>query len=110
MIDEMLLKEFEDFCKLNGIEPSKKINNILRNELNIMKYGTSPIDNIKIENNEKTKPAKKKLGRPKKVKPIETKGEDTEIQQEENIEPKKEEKQIIINPEPIKRVRIIKKK
>ena len=109
MIDERLLKEFKDFCKLNGIEPTKKINDILRNELNIMKYGTSPIDNIKIENNEKNKPTKKKLGRPKKVKPIETKREDTGIQ-EENIEPKKEEKQIIINPEPIKKVRIIKKR
>ena len=50
MIDKNLLKEFEDFCKLNGVDPVKKANEILRNELNIMKYGTSPIDNLKREN------------------------------------------------------------
>ena len=29
MIDKKLLKEFEDFCKLNGVDPVKKANEIL---------------------------------------------------------------------------------
>ena len=115
MIDKKLLKEFEDFCKLNGIDPDKKANEILRNELNIMKYGTSPIDNLKRENsiqevndNEEKKPVKKKLGRPKKIK-SEERADSGGTTDKESIKHTEEEKQVEGNV--VKRkIRIIKKK
>ena len=115
MIDKNLLKEFEDFCKLNGIDPDKKANEILRNELNIMKYGTSPIDNLKRENsiqevndNEEKKPVKKKPGRPKKIK-SEERADSGGTTGKESIKHTEEEKQTEGNV--VKRkIRIIKKK
>ena len=115
MIDKNLLKEFEDFCKLNGVDPVKKAHEILRNELNIMKYGTSPIDNIKRENsiqevndNEEKKPVKKKPGRPKKIK-SEERVDSGGTTDKESIKHTEEEKQTEGNV--VKRkIRIIKKK
>ena len=115
MIDKKLLKEFEDFCKLNGVDPVKKANEILRNELNIMKYGTSPIDNIKRENsiqevndNEEKKPVKKKPGRPKKIK-SEERTDSGCTTDKESIQHPEEEKQT--EGTTVKRkIRIIKKK
>lgn len=116
MIDKKLLKEFEDFCKLNGIDPNKKANEILRNELNIMKYGTSPIDNLKRENsiqevnndNEEKKPIKKKPGRPKKIK-SEERTDSGGTTDKESIQHPEEEKQV--EGTTVKRkIRIIKKK
>ena len=114
MIDKKLLKEFEDFCKLNGVDPVKKANEILRNELNIMKYGTSPIDNIKRENsiqevndNEEKKPVKKKLGRPKKIK-SEERTDSGGTTDKESIKHTEEEKPV--DGDVVKRkIRIIKK-
>ena len=101
MIDSNLLKEFEDFCKLNGIDLVKKANEILRNELNVMKYGTSPIDNIKRENsiqevnndNEEKKPVKKKPGRPKKIK-SEERTDSGGTTDKESIQHQEEEEQV----------------
>lgn len=116
MIDRNLLKEFEDFCKLNGVDPAKKANEILRNELNIMKYGTSPIDNIKREksiqeannDNEEKKPVKKKPGRPKKIK-SEERTDSGGTTDKESIQHTEEEKQV--EGTTVKRkIRIIKKK
>lgn len=115
MIDSNLLKEFEDFCKLNGVDPVKKANEILRNELNIMKYGTSPIDNIKRENNiqevndnEEKKSVKKKPGRPKKIK-FEERKDSGGTTDKESIQHPEEEKQVEGNV--VKRkIRVIKKK
>ena len=116
MIDRNLLKEFEDFCKLNGVDPDKKANEILRNELNIMKYGTSPIDNIKREksiqeannDNEEKKPVKKKPGRPKKIK-SEERTDSGGTTDKESIQHTEEEKQV--EGTTVKRkIRIIKKK
>lgn len=115
MIDSNLLKEFEDFCKLNGVDPVKKANEILRNELNIMKYGTSPIDNIKRENNiqevndnEEKKPVKKKPGRPKKIK-SEERTDSSGTTEKEIIKHTEEEKPV--DGDVVKRkIRIIKKK
>ena len=116
MIDSNLLKEFEDFCKLNGVDPVKKANEILRNELNIMKYGTSPIDNIKRENsiqevnndNEEKKPVKKKPGRPKKIK-SEERTDSGGTTDKEIIKHTEEEKPV--DGDVVKRkIRIIKKK
>lgn len=114
MIDKKLLKEFEDFCKLNGVDPVKKANEILRNELNIMKYGTSPIDNIKRENNiqevndnEEKKPVKKKPGRPKKIK-SEERTDASGTTDKESIKHTEEEKPV--DGDAVKRkIRIIKK-
>lgn len=116
MIDKKLLKEFEDFCKLNGIDPVKKVNEILRNELNVMKYGMSPIDNIKRENsiqevnndNEEKKPVKKKPGRPKKIK-SEERIDSGGTTDKESIKHTEEEKQVEENVVK-KKIRIIKKK
>ena len=115
MIDKNLLKEFEDFCKLNGIDPVKKANEILRNELNVMQYGTSPIDNIKRENsiqedndNEEKKPVKKKPGRPKKIK-SEERTDSGGTTDKESIQHQEEEEQV--EGATVKRkIRIIKKK
>lgn len=115
MIDKNLLKEFENFCKLNGVDPDKKANEILRNELNIMKYGTSPIDNIKRENsiqevndNEKKKPVKKKPGRPKKIK-SEERTDSGGTTDKESIKHTEEEKPV--DGDVVKRkIRVIKKR
>lgn len=51
-MDDKLIQEITNFCKLNDIEDvEKQINACLRKGFNILKYGTSPIDNYKIEKN-----------------------------------------------------------
>lgn len=51
-MDDKLIKEITNFCKLNDIEDvEKQINACLRKGFDILKYGTSPIDNYKIEKN-----------------------------------------------------------
>jgi len=50
-MDESLVKEIKEYCKLNNIEDIDRfINSCLRKGFNILKYGLSPIDNFKIEN------------------------------------------------------------
>ena len=51
-MDDKLIKEITEFCYLNDIEDvEKQINACLRKGFDILKYGTSPIDNYKIEKN-----------------------------------------------------------
>lgn len=51
-MDDKLIKEITEFCKLNNIEDiDGQINACLRKGFDILKYGTSPIDNYKIEKN-----------------------------------------------------------
>lgn len=51
-MDKKLLKEIRDFCILNNIQDiDKTIDDCLRKGFYILKYGLSPIDNYKIENN-----------------------------------------------------------
>lgn len=51
-MDNKLIKEITEFCHLNNIEDVEgQINACLRKGFDILKYGTSPIDNYKIEKN-----------------------------------------------------------
>lgn len=51
-MDDKLIKEITEFCYLNNIEDvEKQINACLHKGFDILKYGTSPIDNYKIEKN-----------------------------------------------------------
>ena len=50
MLDEVLIKQIEEFCRLNHIQDvDKVINRCLRDGFNILKYGLTPNDNKRIE-------------------------------------------------------------
>lgn len=51
-LDGRLKKRIEEFCSANGLDVSKFVESSLSKALNVAKYGETPSDNIKRENEE----------------------------------------------------------
>lgn len=47
IIDEKLLQDINDYCKINGLDTKKYVNQKLKSALMLDKYGSSPFRTIK---------------------------------------------------------------
>ena len=51
-VENSLLRDIEEYCNLNNISDiEKQVNDFIRVGFNIAKYGNTPFNNFKIENN-----------------------------------------------------------
>lgn len=111
MFNKKLLKEIEEYCQLNGIvDVSQEINNMLRTGFYIVKYGTSPFEQMEKQSATTAKTntlssqldesiVKPKRGRKKKV---------NEENMTTSLENENVESNVEIEDKPKKKMRIIK--
>lgn len=119
MIDERLYFEIQQYCELNGIlDVNKEINSMLQRGFNLVKYGSSPFEkmreqqelpSVQEEVKESIKPIKKRSTRTKTKVEEESIIPSEKVQEEGDIKVENKE-EVVEKTTPKRKVRVIKNK